>query len=36
MTKRSWEHLERAFAEIVHSVLPLMSDEDDMQEQTGN
>jgi hypothetical protein len=36
MTKRSWEHLERALAEILHSVLMLMSDQDDMKEQTGN
>ena len=36
MTKRSWGHLERQLAEILQSVLMLMSDQDDMQEQTGN
>ena len=34
--QRCWGHLERALAEILHSVLTLMSDQDDMQEQTGN
>ena len=36
MTKRCWGHLERQLAEILHSVLTLMSDQDDMQDGTEN